>query len=289
MTTFAVLGPGGVGGLLGGLLARRGHRVICLAGERTAAALRERGLRVRSAMFGEFQAPVEAVAVLDEPVDACLVTVKALQLDEALERVPPHALGGGLVVPFLNGVEHVGVLRRRYPARQVIAAAMRVESFRVGPGEIEHAGPFAAVELVGAPGLAARLRDAGLDVAERDDEAAVLWGKLSFLAPLALVTAHAGVPVGRARTERRDDLLAVYGEVARVAAAQGVAVDGQALLAAVDGLPEGMKSSMQRDAEAGVAMEIDAIGGAVLRAATRAGIDVPVTARLVTDLRKAIP
>lgn len=42
--TVAVLGPGGVGGLLAALLARAGHRVICLAGDSTADALRTTGI-----------------------------------------------------------------------------------------------------------------------------------------------------------------------------------------------------------------------------------------------------
>jgi 2-dehydropantoate 2-reductase len=41
---------------------------------------------------------------------------------------------------------------------------------------------------------------------------------------------------------------------------------------------------MQRDAEAGRALELDAIGGAVLRAAKRHGIPAPTTARLVSEL-----
>jgi 2-dehydropantoate 2-reductase len=46
-----------------------------------------------------------------------------------------------------------------------------------------------------------------------------------------------------------------------------------------------MRSSMQKDAAAGRPIELDAIGGAVLRAAERAGTEAPVTARLVADLR----
>jgi 2-dehydropantoate 2-reductase len=41
---------------------------------------------------------------------------------------------------------------------------------------------------------------------------------------------------------------------------------------------------MQRDAEAGRTLELDAIGGAVLRSAEHHGVPVPITARLVADL-----
>jgi 2-dehydropantoate 2-reductase len=45
-----------------------------------------------------------------------------------------------------------------------------------------------------------------------------------------------------------------------------------------------MKSSMQRDVEAGRPTELDAIGGAVLRAAEAQGVDTPTIARLVREL-----
>jgi 2-dehydropantoate 2-reductase len=291
---IAVLGPGGVGGLLGGLLARQGDAVTCVAGEETVALLRERGLRVRSAAFGDFTVHVRAVTVLEKPVDACLVTIKATQLDEALERVPREALGEALLVPFLNGVEHVAALRERYPPDQVVAGTIRVESSRVSPGEIEHRSPFAKIELVARgplagriAALADRLGSAGPDVTVTQDEQTALWGKLSFLAPLALVSTHARGPVGVARGERRDELLSVIGEIVEVARVQGVELDEQAIVAFVDQLPGDMKPSMLRDAEAGRPLEVEAIGGSVLRAAERAGIEVPVTASLVAGLRVA--
>lgn len=51
-----------------------------------------------------------------------------------------------------------------------------------------------------------------------------------------------------------------------------------------DAFPADGKSSMQRDAEAGRPLELDAIGGALLRAAERHGIHAPLTARLVAEL-----
>jgi 2-dehydropantoate 2-reductase len=288
----AVLGPGAVGGLLGALLARRGDEVVCLAPPATAARIAANGLELRSPMLGDAKVAVRAATRLEEPVDACLVTVKATQLERAVEAVPPEALGGGLVVPFLNGVDHVAWLRERYPPEQVVAATIAVESTRVAPGVIEHDSPFVIVQVAHGPadpdrveGLAARLAEVGLDVTVRDSEAFALWTKLAMLAPTALLTTWAGAPIGEARARHPDELAAVVREVAQVAEAEGVELEADRNVKVIERLPAGMKSSMLKDAEAGLPLEVDAIGGAVLRAAQRAGIDVPVTARLVAELR----
>ncbi|MEU8618108.1 2-dehydropantoate 2-reductase [Streptomyces sp. NPDC048623] len=283
--TVAVLGPGGVGGLIGALLARDGHRVICLAGEETAAVLRRDGLSVRSTRYGDFTAPVEADTLLREPVDVTLVTVKQTALPAALDRVPPQLLGDGVLVPLLNGLDHVAALRRRYPAGQVVAGTIRVEATRTAPGRIVHTSPFTALELA-APldAFASRLRHAGLDVTLRTDESAMLWDKLSFLAPFALLTTRHRAAVGVIRDERRSELLAVLDEITAVARAAGAPVTAEAVLSFFDRAPETMKSSMQRDAENGHPIELDAIGGAVLRAAATHRIETPMTARLVAEL-----
>jgi 2-dehydropantoate 2-reductase len=289
----AVLGPGGVGGLVAALLARRGDRVTCLAPPATAAHLAANGLELRSPALGDVRVQVGAATRLDHPVDVCFVTVKAAQLAAAVEAVPAELLGDGLVVPFLNGVDHVAWLRGRYPPDQVVAGTIRVESTRFGPGVIEHASPFAVVELAAGKAprergeeLAARLAETGLDVTVRDDEAGTLWAKLAVLAPIALVTTWTAAPFGEARAGHRDELAAVTHETARAARADGVELDPAAILAVLDQLPDGMRSSMQKDAAAGRPIELDAIGGTILRAADRAGTAAPVTARLVADLRE---
>ncbi|MEU9213862.1 2-dehydropantoate 2-reductase [Streptomyces sp. NPDC048415] len=293
--TVAVLGPGGVGGLLAALLARAGNRVICLAGEQSARVLGADGIRVRSAHFGDFTARVEADTELREPVDACLIAVKATVLDAALERVPAKVLGDdGLVVPFLNGVEHPAALRARYRPEQVAPAVIRVESTRLAPGLIEHGSPFAEIDLTGdtAPrerldALAGALEWAGARVQVQDGEAAALWAKMAFLAPFALLTTRYGLPLGDVRTQHREELAALVEETAAVSRASGAPVDPAAALARYDAFPPQTKSSMQRDAEAGRPLELDAIGGALLRAAERFGVPVPVAGGLVRELAGA--
>ncbi len=285
--TVAVLGPGGVGGLIGALLARDGHRVICLAGEPTAAALSQGGLRVESAQYGDFTAAVEADTRLREGVDAVFVTVKQTSLDEALDRVPAPALGNAVVIPLLNGLEHLGLLRDRYPGAEVVAGTIRVEATRTAPGHINHTSPFANLELA-APldEFAEQLRHAGLGVTLRSDETAMLWDKLAFLAPFALLTTRHRADVGTVRSDRRPELLAVLDEITVVARAAGAQVSTETVLSFFDRVPDTMRSSMQRDAEAGRPLEVDAIGGAVLRAGAAHRVETPVTARLVAEIAR---
>ncbi|MEV7082564.1 2-dehydropantoate 2-reductase [Streptomyces sp. NPDC093516] len=294
--TVAVLGPGGVGGLLAALLSRAGHRVICLSGEETAATLRTDGIRVRSTRFGDFTARVEAATELREPVDACLVTVKHTALGPALRRVPAAAPGDGLLVPFLNGVEHPAALRARYRPDRVAPAVVRVESTRVAPGVIEHTSPFAEIDLTGTgvprarlDALAEALGAAGPATRVQDDETATLWAKMSFLAPFALLTTRYGLPLGDVRARHRDELTALVEETAAISRACGGPSDPAQALARYDAFPPTMKSSMQRDAEAGRPLELDAIGGALLRAAERHGVPAPVTDRVVGELRLVHP
>ena len=270
---------------MAGLLARAGDSVEVLAGDSTAREIADGGIRVESTRFGDFTASVKAAPLLSEPVDAVMVTVKATHLQEAIDRVPPTALGDALVIPFLNGLEHVEILRRIYPPDRVVPAAIRIESARLRPGLIRHTSQLARIEI-GPAGeeVAAHLSAAGFDVRISADEKLILWEKFLFLAPMALLTTDARANVGTVRTKHRKDLTALLGEVTSVARAEGVAIDPAAVLRFIDAVPGSMETSMQRDQAAGRPLELDALGAALLRRAEKAGIDTPVTRRLVREI-----
>ncbi|MFC9622305.1 ketopantoate reductase family protein [Streptomyces sp. NPDC056930] len=298
-STVAILGPGGIGGLLAALLSRSGHRVICLAREATAQTLRSSGIEVHSRQFGDFTAAVETDTELREPVDACLITVKQTALDTALTRVPPAALGDALVVPLLNGVEHPATLRARYRPDRVAPGVIRVESTRLAPDGtrpvvVEHGSPFVEIDLAAGTAprprvetLTATLSAAGATARLTEDETTALWVKMAFLAPFALLTTRYGAPLGEVRTRHHEELESLVAETAAVSRACGAPVDPAQALARYDAFPPDAKSSMQRDAEAGRPLELDAIGGALLRAADRHGVLVPVATRVVRELQSA--
>lgn len=289
--TIAVLGPGGVGGLVAGLAARSGHRVIVLAGGATAESLRAGGISVTSAHLGDFTAEVEVAEALVEPVDLCIVAVKQTSLSAALDRVPADVVKGGLVLPLLNGVEHVALLRDRFSSDSVAAGVIRVESTRTAAGQIVHGSPFIQIDVASQTAPQAQLSDAGEVLSEcgittrvLDDETAMLWGKLSVLAPFALLTTHYDATIGEVRTTRRAELVRLVDEVAAIGFAAGGPDITESAMTFYDSFPYGACSSMQRDASAGLPLEIDAIGGAVLRAAQRQGIPAPITQELVASL-----
>ena len=125
--TVAVLGPGGVGGLIAGALDRAGEQVLVIAQPSTAAVINERGLRVSSVTLGDFTARPRAEESLSEPPEVLIVATKAAGLSPALRRIE---CGPALVVPLLNGLDHLAVLRERFEPATVTAGTIRVKADR---------------------------------------------------------------------------------------------------------------------------------------------------------------
>jgi len=283
-----ILGVGGVGGFIGGALARAGRDVVLLMRPETLAAYEGR-LGVESVVLGDFDVEVPATSVLDREIDVLWVTPKATQLDAALELVPAHCIGDCVVVPLLNGLDHVDVLREHFGER-VLAASIAIESERVDVGRFRQKSAFAEVAL--APGARAaqicgELTEAGLGCRVGASEAEVLWQKLAVLTPIALTTTALEAPLSSVVADPawRPRLEGCVREVAAVAGAEGVAFDADAAMSRYEQIGD-LRSSMQKDREAGRPLELDAIGGAVLRAARRHGVDAPATQELVDRIAR---
>ncbi|MFI4985117.1 MAG: ketopantoate reductase family protein [Solirubrobacterales bacterium] len=296
---IAILGPGGVGGLLAGVLDGTGAQVLVVARESTAAVIAERGLRVSSVSFGELTAHPRAVEELQEPVDALIVATKASGLAPALQRI---AVEPKLVLPLLNGLDHIAVLRERFAADSVLAGSIRVEADRPQPGVIVHTSPFLLVSMAsaypaareGMQALAQLLADAEVPVRVLSSEAEVMWSKLVRLNALACTTSAYDTLLGEIRStpRLRADLYGAIEEACAVGRAEGAQdVDPAKAIAELDAAHATLGSSMQRDIAAGRTPELDAIAGSVLRAAARHGVACPTIERLVATIvaRAGIP
>jgi 2-dehydropantoate 2-reductase len=285
--TIAILGPGGVGGFLAAALARAGTDVVVVAHEQTAALITERGIELQSLRLGDFTAHPRAAATLEEPVDTLFVATKAAGLEPALERI---GVAPAVVVPLLNGLDHMTTVRARFGWPSVAAGTIRIEADRPAPAQITQTSPFLRIDMASDdPALAERLEAVKIALERADvpatigvSEAQVLWSKLVRLNALACTTSASERPIGLIRSdpEWRAALEACITEAAAVANADGAQIDPAALLAELDDAHAALGSSMQRDIAAGREPELDAIPGAVLRAAKRHGLKCPTIARL---------
>jgi 2-dehydropantoate 2-reductase len=285
----AILGAGGVGSLIGACLAHAGV-LVTLVVRRESLENYPKQLRLESP-FGNFAVDV-AVAAEVPAVDVLWLTVKATQLEPALTAITnPEAARA--IVPLLNGIDHVALLRARYGAEHVIPATIAGEMERVSPGHIVHRSPFAVLNVSSAGrtllgSTIDQLQHIGFTCSFIDDEPTLMWGKLVFLAPFALSTTAADKTVGEILSDPQWRSLgeACVREACAVAVAEGAKVNPANVLSWVAGAPGGMRSSMQKDVDKHNPPELDAIAGPILRGARRHGIEIPATKKLVAAVER---
>jgi 2-dehydropantoate 2-reductase len=296
VAAIAILGPGGVGGFLAAALARAGEPVVVIAREATTEQLAAGGIEVESVVLGSFHAGPNVASLLADPVGLLIVATKATTLETALERIDTKP---ELVVPLLNGLEHMAVLRRYFGTRRVAAGTIRIESSSPRPGRIIQTSPSVRVELAAddpriGPLLGPVIQmfeQAGIPARLEDSEAQILWSKLVRLVALATTTTASDRSIGFIRSDPqwRATLEACVAEAAAVADADGAHIDPAETLAELDEAHAGLGSSLQRDIAAGREPELDAIAGAVIRAGERHGIECPTIARLSVVIADRAP
>jgi 2-dehydropantoate 2-reductase len=208
---IAVIGVGGTGAYFGGLLARAGREVTFLARGTTLAALRERGLTVKSAAVGEFTLPV--IATNDPatvgPVDLVLFCVKSYDTAAAAALLPPLVGPGTAVLSVQNGVDNEERLAAVVGPGPVLGAVAGVSAYIEAPGIIVEHGGFASIrfgELAGgaSPRTERLMRDlegVGFTVELHPDLRTLLWEKFVFICAFSGVTSLTRLPIGAIRAD----------------------------------------------------------------------------------------
>ena len=282
MGHHAILGAGGVGGFVGAILGAAGHRVTLVL--RPGSLAPHPDTLALESPLGSAQCRVSWATRLAEPADVLWVTVKAPQLEAAIATVEPQLPAA--VVPLLNGIDHVAVLRARFGDR-VIPGTIAGETERVAPGRIVHRSRLARLAFLesGREPLESAVKAFtafGCACAFVPDEPTLLWSKLVMLAPFALTTTARAGTIGDVRMDPawQARLEACAREACAVALGSGARVDADAIGKALGTLEPGMRSSMAKDVVAHRPPELDAIASPILRGGQRLGIPTPATAAI---------
>ena len=298
-----VLGAGAVGGYFGARLAEGGHDVTFVARGDNLDTLRRDGLTVRLADRTMHLSPVHAVR---EPMDAprpalVLVFVKSHDTPAAAAALRPVVSADTIVLSLQNGIENEEILARELALPPLMVACTRIGVALVAPATIEYSGRGTIVfgevdgrESPRARQVAATLAAAGVPYELRSDILVPAWEKLAWNAGFNAVTTLTQATVAQvmAQPASRGLVVAAMEEVDAVATALGVPVRRsrtEAVLAdSVAGLPD-FETSMLQDYRRGRRLEHDALNGAVVRAAARVGISVPVNRVLLALLARLDP
>jgi 2-dehydropantoate 2-reductase len=297
---IAVMAAGGVGGYFGARLAHAGHDVAFVARGRHLAAIRERGLVVKSAI-GDIH--VARAMASDDPkslggFDVVLFAVKLWDTETAAAAMRPLLAGGGVVIPFQNGVESIERIGAVVGAPQVMGGVAYIAATIAEPGVIAHTGQMARLRFgpvlreqeAAAQSFREACTSAGIDAELVADIHRAVWEKFVFLAAMSGVTSATRQSIGAIRSD--PDLRACLEDAMREAWAVGrsraIALADDFItqqMTFADGLPAEMKSSMLNDLVAGNRLEAPWLSGAVARMAKQAGIAAPVNSTLYAAVK----
>lgn len=296
-TTITIVGAGAIGGWVAGKLALSGRPVSVLARGQTLDALRAHGIELTEA--GETRAaPVTATdATSLGPQDVVVVAVKAPALAEAAEAAAPLIGPETLVVPMLNGVpwwfttdplrsvDPDGRIAAALPLDRIVGCVVHASCFRTAPNRVtvKHADYLILGEPAGGASdrvasLAALFEGGGIRCQQSGNIRRSTWYKLwgnATVNPLSALT-RATADKLLADPAIRSFMAAAMDELAAVGAAIGCPIAESAEdRMAVTARLGAFKSSMLQDVEAGRPIELEALLGAPLEIAGRAGVPAP--------------
>ena len=299
---FAIVGSGAVGGYYGARLARAGQRVSFLARGAHLQAIRQHGLRVKSAL-GDFTVHAEAEqdSARIGPVDVVLYAVKTYDNPTGLPMLDALVGPRTLVLTLQNGVDSPDEIAARVGEDKVVAGPTYIAAAVTAPGVIEQTGTHRRIvfgEIFGRPPrlsdrvLALRdvMASADIQAEAVADARTAMWEKFSYLAPFAGFSGASRLPLGPLWSDpfTRAQLQAGVSEVLAVARAEGVDIPAgmdERMKAYGDALPGTMRASLLIDLSQGKRIEVEALQGSVVRRGQRAGVPTPIMATLYAVLK----
>ena len=230
---------------------------------------------------------------LAPPPELVLVCVKSYDTPAAGRALRPVIARDTIVLSLQNGVENEAVLAEVLGLPPLLVGLTFIGVELVAPGTVHYTGRGEilfgepdGVESARATRLAEALDAARVPFQLRRDVLMVAWEKLAWNAGFNAVTTLTGRTVGEvlAHPASRDLVVATMGETDAVATALGISVRRDRLarvLAESAAEMSGFATSMLQDLRRGRRLEHDALNGAVVRAAGRAGIAAPLNRTLL--------
>jgi 2-dehydropantoate 2-reductase len=290
---IAVLGIGGIGGVVGAGLSRKFDDINLIARGKALEAIKKNGLTLKSDRLGTFT--VHPKTVTDNVneigvVDALIIATKSYGLEGACRQCLPIIGDETLVVPLLNGVA-VSEDVKKYTGGKGQTADGCIYAFSniIKPGVIAHIGELCHIDIGFKDGrknakglmLAEMLTKSGIETVYSDDIMVPVWEKYIMMCGNSCIFAYNDCAAGEIHKspEKMKFVKDVYTELYKLAVAEGVNVSANIVdkyINVFSRLPENAITSLYRDLkEPGKKTEFDAIIGKAARLAEKHKISAP--------------
>ena len=286
-----IMGTGAIGGCYGGLLARSGEDVVFAARSDNLRAIRDNGLRVVSATFGDFTVHPDATDTFDGSwtADLILFCVKGYHNEQAMSDMELAVGENTTILTLQNGIGSGEQLAQRFGADKALLGAAYIDAERTEPGVFVHTGSPPRIVLgeesgeltVRAQAIADVLRMANIETEVSPNVLAALWTKLVYICALSGMSCITRAPFAEVldTPETYEMTMQVMTEAFDVGRASGVPLEEGLVEAVMAGFQAekagGFVSSMQIDLMAGNPLEVSLLNGAVARIGESAGIPTP--------------
>ena len=285
-----IMGTGAIGGCYGGLLARSGEDVVFAARNDNLRAIRDNGLRVESATFGDFTVHPDATDNFDGSwtADLILFCVKGYHNEQAMSDVAPAVGENTTILTLQNGIGSGEQLAQRFGADKVLLGAAYIDAERIGYGVFAQRGSPPRIvmgEESGEPtdraqAIADLLRKADIETEVSPNVLTALWTKLVYICALSGMSCITRAPFAEVldTPETYAMTLQVMREAVAVGQASGVPLDDglvDSVMAEFLEEKAGLISSMHTDLMAGNPLEVSLLNGAVARIGESAGVPTP--------------
>lgn len=292
---FAVLGAGGVGGIVGAYLALAGNEVTFIARGAHLEALKKNGLTLRTAHRGDLTVPTAKACAMGEyndTPDVIFVCFKYYSLPAAIEFARRHAGKDTLVIPLLNVFGTGEVMQKDLPDVTVLDGCVYIYGMVESPGIVAQPAPILRIFYGYRPNqekkllpLAEKLEpvlvEAGIEGHFSDQIRRDALQKFSYVSPLGAAGLYFDAVSGDFLREGapRDLFVGLIREIEALGHGMGVEFEESLVdvnLKLMDSFTKDLKTSMQRDVAHGGPSEFDGLVHRVSRLGKEYHVPTPL-------------
>ncbi|WP_019412948.1 ketopantoate reductase family protein [Paenisporosarcina sp. TG20] len=293
-----VVGAGAIGGYFGGRLLEKGEDVTFLVRENRKKQLEKTGLKVES-VNGDFELTPRLLLASQnqEKFDVIIISTKSYQLNQAIKDVRLHLEDDGMILPLLNGISHMDELIENFGEDNVIGGLCFIESTLNEYGTIVQTSPIHQLVFGERTGestprierLKSAFEDTKADFILSDHINQDMWHKYLFITVMSGITSLMNSAIGPIRELESGQriILTFLNEITEVMKKINAPIKediADIQFSRINEMNAGMKSSMQRDMEKSVPIEIEHLQGYLLKKAKEHHIEVPILETIYTKL-----